>query len=193
MGVCEHHMLPFFGQACVGVLAPGGVGTGVLGLSKYGRILDLFSARLQVQERLTEEVAQAVWDSYVKYGGYGNRTTTSNNSRTVTSVTTVSTKNINDGRRTLSTVAESDKLSTHGKKNNPVNLLSSCPEVTDDSLLCDLGVAVVLRNVTHTCMSCRGSRKIGSVTTTSAFRGELARPGSSWRREFMEQINTKNL
>ena len=54
--MCEHHMIPFFGRAHVGYLPKGKV----IGLSKIPRIIDMFSRRLQVQERLTKQVANAL-------------------------------------------------------------------------------------------------------------------------------------
>ncbi len=54
--LCEHHMLPFHGRAHVAYLPDGKV----LGLSKLPRLIDVFARRLQVQERLTEQVADAV-------------------------------------------------------------------------------------------------------------------------------------
>lgn len=58
--VCEHHLLPFSGTATVGYIpAPG---QPVVGLSKLARLVDCFSRRLQVQERLTSQVAGAVRD-----------------------------------------------------------------------------------------------------------------------------------
>jgi GTP cyclohydrolase I len=54
--MCEHHMLPFFGRAAVAYLPKGKI----IGLSKIARIVDLFARRLQVQERLTNQVAEAV-------------------------------------------------------------------------------------------------------------------------------------
>src|SRR6201995_67407 len=54
--MCEHHMLPFFGKAHVAYI-PNGY---VVGLSKIPRIVDVFARRLQVQERLTHEVAEAI-------------------------------------------------------------------------------------------------------------------------------------
>jgi len=56
--VCEHHMLPFTGVADVGYL-PGTTGL-VVGVSKLARLVDLYARRLQVQERLTQQVADAL-------------------------------------------------------------------------------------------------------------------------------------
>jgi GTP cyclohydrolase I len=54
--LCEHHMLPFYGRMHIAYLPD----KKVIGLSKIPRIVDMFSRRLQVQERLTQEVAQAL-------------------------------------------------------------------------------------------------------------------------------------
>jgi GTP cyclohydrolase I len=54
--LCEHHLLPFFGKLHVAYLPAGRV----VGLSKLARIADVFCKRLQIQERLTLQVAQAV-------------------------------------------------------------------------------------------------------------------------------------
>ena len=56
---CEHHLLPFFGRAHVAYVPQGKV----IGLSKIPRIVDVFARRLQVQERLTREVADAIEDA----------------------------------------------------------------------------------------------------------------------------------
>jgi GTP cyclohydrolase I len=57
--MCEHHMLPFFGRAHIAYLPAGRI----VGLSKLPRIVEVFARRLQVQERLTEQVAQAIEDA----------------------------------------------------------------------------------------------------------------------------------
>jgi GTP cyclohydrolase I len=56
--LCEHHLLPFFGRVHVAYLP----GERIIGLSKIPRIVDLYSRRLQVQERITEQVADALVD-----------------------------------------------------------------------------------------------------------------------------------
>ncbi len=56
--MCEHHMLPFFGKAHIGYIPDGKV----LGLSKVARIVDVFARRLQIQERLTQQVADTILD-----------------------------------------------------------------------------------------------------------------------------------
>ncbi|MFA5594849.1 MAG: GTP cyclohydrolase I FolE [Trueperaceae bacterium] len=54
--MCEHHMLPFFGKAAIGYIP----NKKVLGLSKFARVVDVFARRLQLQERMTSQVADAL-------------------------------------------------------------------------------------------------------------------------------------
>lgn len=56
--MCEHHMLPFYGKAHVAYIPNGKV----IGLSKIPRIVDVFARRLQVQERMTQEIAQTLME-----------------------------------------------------------------------------------------------------------------------------------
>jgi GTP cyclohydrolase I len=62
--LCEHHMLPFFGHAHVAYLPKGKV----VGLSKIARVVDVFARRLQVQERLTNQVADALMEALNPHG-----------------------------------------------------------------------------------------------------------------------------
>ena len=62
--LCEHHMLPFFGRAHVGYLPNGKV----VGLSKVARVVDVFARRLQVQERLTNQIADALMEVLEPHG-----------------------------------------------------------------------------------------------------------------------------
>lgn len=57
--LCEHHMLPFFGRCHIGYIPKGRV----FGVSKLARLVDCFARRLQIQERLTQQIARAVMDS----------------------------------------------------------------------------------------------------------------------------------
>jgi GTP cyclohydrolase I len=62
--LCEHHLLPFFGKAHIAYVPNGKV----VGLSKLPRIVDVFARRLQVQERLTQQVAEAIEDAIAPQG-----------------------------------------------------------------------------------------------------------------------------
>ena len=62
--MCEHHILPFFGKVCVGYLPKGKI----LGLSKLARIVNVYAKRLQVQERMTNQICKAI-DSLIPNDG----------------------------------------------------------------------------------------------------------------------------
>jgi GTP cyclohydrolase I len=61
---CEHHMVPFVGKAHVGYIPNGRV----VGLSKLARVVDVFAKRLQIQEKLTVQIAQAIESSLAPHG-----------------------------------------------------------------------------------------------------------------------------
>jgi GTP cyclohydrolase I len=108
---CEHHLLPFFGKAHVAYLPQGKI----VGLSKLARVVEVLARRPQVQERMTEELADLLMGEL--------------NAR---------------------------------------------------------GVGVILE-ATHTCMTIRGVRKPGSMTTTSAMRG-IVRDNQSTRTELLALV-----
>lgn len=64
--LCEHHLLPFFGVVHIGYIPCGTV----VGLSKFKRLVEVFARRFQVQERLTQQIAQAIQE-YVRPVGVG--------------------------------------------------------------------------------------------------------------------------
>ena len=62
--LCEHHILPFFGKCHVAYIPK----KNIVGLSKIARVVELYSRRLQVQERLTQEIATAIMDTLAPHG-----------------------------------------------------------------------------------------------------------------------------
>ena len=64
--MCEHHLLPFYGKCHVGYIPNGKV----IGLSKIPRVVDIFARRIQIQERMTQQIAQAL-EMHLKPRGVG--------------------------------------------------------------------------------------------------------------------------
>ena len=64
--LCEHHLLPFFGKVHVAYIP----NEKIVGLSKIARLVEVYARRLQVQERMTEQIAQAIWE-WVEPDGVG--------------------------------------------------------------------------------------------------------------------------
>ena len=62
--LCEHHMLPFLGRAHIAYIPAGTV----IGLSKIPRVVDMYSRRLQIQERMTRQIADFIQDTLQPYG-----------------------------------------------------------------------------------------------------------------------------
>ena len=62
--LCEHHLLPFFGKVHIAYIPDGQI----MGLSKTARLVDIFARRFQVQERLTDQIAQSLWDTIKPLG-----------------------------------------------------------------------------------------------------------------------------
>jgi len=62
--LCEHHLLPFFGKVHVAYIPR----QKVIGLSKIPRVVDMFARRLQIQERLTQEIARTLWEALEPLG-----------------------------------------------------------------------------------------------------------------------------
>jgi GTP cyclohydrolase I len=62
--MCEHHMLPFYGKVHIAYIA----GNSVIGLSKLPRIVDAFARRLQIQERMTQQIAECIQETIEPQG-----------------------------------------------------------------------------------------------------------------------------
>ena len=65
VSLCEHHLLPFVGKAHVGYIPSGG---SVVGLSKLARLVECFARRFQIQERMTQQIADSIWEALSPVG-----------------------------------------------------------------------------------------------------------------------------
>src|SRR5207253_6940167 len=74
--LCEHHVLPFFGKAHVAYLPE----KRVLGLSKIARLVNMFARRLQIQERMTSQIAEAIQEKIAPQGDLDRKSTRLNSS-----------------------------------------------------------------------------------------------------------------
>ncbi len=63
--MCEHHFLPFYGKAHIGYIPKGGK---VVGISKIARVMEAYARRPQLQERLTSQIADCIYDTLKPYG-----------------------------------------------------------------------------------------------------------------------------
>lgn len=62
--MCEHHLLPFFGKVHIAYIPDGQI----MGLSKTARLVDVYARRFQIQERLTDQIAQSLWETIEPQG-----------------------------------------------------------------------------------------------------------------------------
>ena len=62
--LCEHHLLPFFGKVHIAYIPDGQI----MGLSKTARLVDVYARRFQIQERLTDQIAQSLWETIEPQG-----------------------------------------------------------------------------------------------------------------------------
>ena len=141
---CEHHLLPFFGKVHIAVLPSPSETRRVLGLSKYTRICEMFAKRLQVQERLTDQICQGIWDAY-----------------------SLNFKN---------TDCISGDVASHPSEDNQPGCL---------------GVAVLMTDCQHLCMSCRGVQQQQARTYTSAYKGAFQDVGSKEDKVRAIQLRTE--
>lgn len=149
--LCEHHMLPFTGKAHVAYIPDGKV----IGLSKIGRIVDMLSRRLQVQERLTQQVRSSGPALCPR------------------------------GRRRRGARADPPIPAPPARR---ARAPAPPPQIAKavEEQLAPKGVAVVVE-CTHMCMSMRGVRQPGALTTTRALLGEL-RDDPQIRNDFMQLL-----
>jgi GTP cyclohydrolase I len=164
--LCEHHMLPFMGKAHVAYIPDGKV----IGLSKIGRIVDMFSRRLQVQERLTQQVRPPCSCARAPPGA--------DTRPRIRHPSDLATGREAEARRSTA-------------RFRPCARPSARPQIASAlaEQLSPKGVGVIVE-CTHMCMAMRGVRQPGAMTTTRTLLGEM-RDDPQIRNDLMRLLDRK--